>query len=93
MRSQAGRPHSAAATRRIGRCMARLAPSGMLILAACLAGVLSAAVPASPGDDRELARATFAGGCFWCMEPPYDRLEGVVETISGFSGGQLANPS
>ena len=73
--------------------MASLAPSGMLILAACLAGVLSAAVPASPGDDRELARATFAGGCFWCMEPPYDRLEGVVETISGFSGGQLANPS
>ena len=45
------------------------------------------------GEDRELARATFAGGCFWCMEPPYDRLEGVVETISGFSGGHVSNPS
>ncbi|WP_051079949.1 peptide-methionine (S)-S-oxide reductase MsrA [Thioalkalivibrio thiocyanodenitrificans] len=45
------------------------------------------------GEARELARATFAGGCFWCMEPPYDRLDGVVETISGFSGGHVANPS
>jgi len=41
----------------------------------------------------DLARATFAGGCFWCMEPPYDDLDGVVETISGFSGGHVANPS
>jgi peptide-methionine (S)-S-oxide reductase len=41
----------------------------------------------------ELARATFAGGCFWCMEPPYDRLDGVIETISGFSGGHVENPT
>lgn len=40
-----------------------------------------------------LERATFAGGCFWCMEPPYDKIDGVVETISGFSGGHVANPS
>ncbi len=44
-------------------------------------------------EPRELARATFAGGCFWCMEPPYDRLDGVVETISGFSGGHVSNPT
>ncbi len=37
--------------------------------------------------------ATFAGGCFWCMEPPYDKLEGVNATLSGFMGGTLANPS
>lgn len=37
--------------------------------------------------------ATFAGGCFWCMEPPYDKLEGVNATVSGFMGGTLANPS
>jgi peptide-methionine (S)-S-oxide reductase len=43
--------------------------------------------------DHELSRATFAGGCFWCMEPPYDRLDGVVETISGFSGGHVSNPT
>ena len=39
------------------------------------------------------AVATFAGGCFWCMEPPYDRLEGVSSTVSGFMGGHLKDPS
>lgn len=45
--------------------------------------------PASP----DLATATFAGGCFWCMEPPFDRIQGVKETISGYSGGETANPT
>ncbi len=40
-----------------------------------------------------LAMATFAGGCFWCMEPPFDVLEGVVSTISGYTGGRTKNPS
>ena len=40
-----------------------------------------------------LAKATFAGGCFWCMEPPYDELEGVVSTISGYTGGTKKNPT
>ncbi|MEJ2602991.1 MAG: peptide-methionine (S)-S-oxide reductase MsrA [Gammaproteobacteria bacterium] len=39
------------------------------------------------------AVATFAGGCFWCMEPPYDELEGVESTVSGFMGGHVENPS
>jgi peptide-methionine (S)-S-oxide reductase len=37
--------------------------------------------------------ATFAGGCFWCMEPPYDEIDGVAQTISGYSGGEIENPS
>ena len=37
--------------------------------------------------------AVFAGGCFWCMEPLFDRLEGVVSTASGYAGGTVANPS
>ncbi len=37
--------------------------------------------------------ATFAGGCFWCMEPPYDKIDGVASTTSGFAGGETANPS
>ena len=37
--------------------------------------------------------AVFAGGCFWCMEPPYDKLHGVVSTISGYSNGHTKNPS
>ena len=39
------------------------------------------------------AVATFAGGCFWCMEPPYDKLPGVSATISGYMGGRTANPT
>jgi len=37
--------------------------------------------------------ATFAGGCFWCMEEAYDDLEGVVSTTSGYTGGHLKNPT
>jgi peptide-methionine (S)-S-oxide reductase len=37
-----------------------------------------------------LAVATFAAGCFWCVEPPYDKTEGVVSTTSGYTGGKLA---
>jgi peptide-methionine (S)-S-oxide reductase len=39
------------------------------------------------------AKATFAGGCFWCMEPPYDKLDGVLSTISGYAGGKKKNPT
>ena len=41
----------------------------------------------------ELAKATFAGGCFWCMEHPYDELEGVVSTTVGYTGGHKDNPT
>jgi peptide-methionine (S)-S-oxide reductase len=43
--------------------------------------------------DTPTATATFAGGCFWCMEPPFDQLEGVISTTSGYSGGSLKDPS
>jgi len=39
------------------------------------------------------AVAVFAGGCFWCMEPPYDELDGVNSTTSGYTGGHVANPT
>lgn len=41
----------------------------------------------------ELDRATLAGGCFWCMEGPFEKLEGVLEVISGYTGGHKANPT
>ena len=44
-------------------------------------------------DSMPLVKATFAGGCFWCMEPPYDELEGVTSTISGYTGGTKKNPT
>ncbi|RME53764.1 peptide-methionine (S)-S-oxide reductase [Candidatus Woesearchaeota archaeon] len=39
------------------------------------------------------ATATFAGGCFWCMEPPFENLPGVISVTSGFAGGTTPNPS
>jgi peptide-methionine (S)-S-oxide reductase len=48
---------------------------------------------ALPPPGRGQAAAVFAGGCFWCMEPPFDALAGVVATTSGYVGGHLAQPS
>ena len=60
-----------------------------------VAAQASAAAPAPQAAARAdgLAEATFAGGCFWCMEPPYDALDGVKETISGYTGGRTTNPT
>lgn len=44
-------------------------------------------------NDKMLETAIFAGGCFWCMEPPFDKLDGVMSTTSGYTGGQTKNPS
>jgi len=40
-----------------------------------------------------LEKATFAGGCFWCMVKPFDKYDGVVEVISGYTGGKTKNPT
>jgi len=53
----------------------------------------SALAANKPADSPTLAKATFAGGCFWCMEPPYDKLDGVVSTISGYTGGHQKDPT
>ncbi|MGM0827834.1 MAG: peptide-methionine (S)-S-oxide reductase MsrA [Bacillota bacterium] len=37
--------------------------------------------------------ATFAGGCFWCMVKPFDELPGIIDVVSGYSGGHLENPT
>jgi peptide-methionine (S)-S-oxide reductase len=44
-------------------------------------------------DTTRYEKATFAGGCFWCMEPPYDNLGGVISTTSGYTGGHKKNPT
>jgi peptide-methionine (S)-S-oxide reductase len=51
------------------------------------------ALPFASADAAPLAKATFAGGCFWCMEPPFDKLPGVVSTTSGYIGGKVQSPS
>jgi len=44
-------------------------------------------------DTTRHEKATFAGGCFWCMEPPYDKLDGVISTTSDYTGGHKKNPT
>ena len=67
-----------------------------LLLAAChftpaalAAGDTARQAASQPG----LQKATFAGGCFWCMEHPFDQLPGVVSVTSGYTGGQTRNPT
>jgi peptide-methionine (S)-S-oxide reductase len=60
-----------------------------LVLASGAAFAQTTKVVVPPGH----AVATFAGGCFWCMEPPYDKLTGVVATISGYIAGKTPNPT
>jgi peptide-methionine (S)-S-oxide reductase len=60
-----------------------------IIALAAFAAAGATPVKVAPGQ----AVATFAGGCFWCMEPPYDKLPGVVATISGYMGGNKVNPT
>ncbi len=62
-----------------------------LVLALALAPVAASAQQGPPAEKR--AVATFAGGCFWCMEPPYDKLPGVISTTSGYIGGKTVNPT
>jgi len=61
-------------------------------LALCL-GVRSVRADPSPEPTRSSATATFAGGCFWCMQPPFEKLPGVLSTTVGYTGGHTKNPS
>ena len=58
----------------------------LLIGLAAVAGALAQTPPPT-------AVATFAGGCFWCTEADFDKVEGVISTTSGYTGGTLANPT
>ncbi len=58
-------------------------------LFAILALSCSITLFAEPGTQK----AIFAGGCFWCMEPPFDELDGVVSTTSGYIGGTVVEPT
>ncbi len=60
----------------------------------CLSLVWISASIAGPSQPKAtLDTAIFAGGCFWCMEPPFERLTGVVSVTSGYTGGFKKNPT
>ena len=58
-----------------------------VVLAGVVMGAAEQAVP------QKTETATFAGGCFWCMEPPFDGLAGVISVTAGYSGGQVPHPT
>jgi len=64
----------------------RIAPAALATIL-CLSGS-----PAASGDD-DTAVATFAGGCFWCVEADFDKVEGVISTTSGYTGGHKKDPT
>jgi len=69
---------------------------GSMVLGLSLAFIGYAALGETPEarpDPSAQATATFAGGCFWCMEPPFDALDGVLSTTSGYIGGETSKPS
>ncbi|OQK18401.1 methionine sulfoxide reductase [Methyloprofundus sedimenti] len=61
----------------------------LLLISACA----ESQQPAQTLNTSELSIATFAGGCFWCVESDFEKVPGVQQVISGFSGGNVANPS
>jgi peptide methionine sulfoxide reductase msrA/msrB len=74
------------------------------ILAAALGGLLLLIVCGGRGNGqtpgaaintggKTLEKATFAGGCFWCVQPPFEKLDGVVEVFAGYTGGTGENPT
>ncbi|MDD9819319.1 MAG: peptide-methionine (S)-S-oxide reductase MsrA [Nitrospira sp.] len=67
----------------------------IVVFVLILAGVLVATSRPSMSETQQgqSAVATFAGGCFWCMEGPFDELEGVLSTTSGYTGGETDNPT
>jgi peptide-methionine (S)-S-oxide reductase len=60
----------------------------LLLVPVLLAGLM---LPASAQQRTDVEVATFAGGCFWCVEADFDKVDGVVSTISGFMGGKKEN--
>lgn len=71
----------------------------VLLVSLLLLGIVAFSLNANRGIEDDLVRlsqynvATFAGGCFWCMEASFESVEGVVEVISGYTGGYVVNPT
>eukprot|EP00640_Fibrocapsa_japonica_P004141 CAMPEP_0113949692 /NCGR_PEP_ID=MMETSP1339-20121228/77047_1 /TAXON_ID=94617 /ORGANISM="Fibrocapsa japonica" /LENGTH=218 /DNA_ID=CAMNT_0000957239 /DNA_START=128 /DNA_END=784 /DNA_ORIENTATION=- /assembly_acc=CAM_ASM_000762 len=65
----------------------------LAVSAACALSSASFIIPSPAEAEVEYATAIFAGGCFWCMEPPFDKMgPGVISTVSGYCGGKEENP-
>src|SRR5215831_9427312 len=75
------------------RPMKRFLDTAKIVAIVALAAVSTAATSQSPAPAAATAKATFAGGCFWCVEADFDKVPGVISTTSGYTGGRSANPT
>jgi len=66
---------------------------GTLLILPVMAMNLNAGSMQGGGTMDHMEKATFAGGCFWCMTPPFEKLDGVQKVISGYTGGHTVNPT
>ena len=75
--------------------MTRIKPTlaPVLLAAVLLLTALAAVGAPTPPAPAGLEKATFAGGCFWCMEPPFIDLPGVVSVMPGYTGGKKVDPT
>ena len=73
--------------------MRREAALSVLTVAVLLVGAWSIQSTSHAAADATLGKAYFAGGCFWCMEEAFEKVEGVLSATSGYMGGKVANPS
>lgn len=64
-----------------------------LALAASALAVGPVAAQSTTPQVRQVAKATFAGGCFWCVEADFDKIDGVISTTSGYIGGRTTSPT
>lgn len=62
-------------------------------IAALICAVAASDARADDGRKDGLSTAVFAGGCFWCVESDFDKLDGVTDTLSGYTGGHTDNPT
>ena len=74
------------------RLLTVLAASAALLTAFAFHALAETDEPAAPAEASQ-ATATFAGGCFWCVESDFEKLEGVSEAVSGYTGGTVDNPT
>ena len=67
--------------------------AGLALAVAVSAAAAQGAPPTGEAAKEAAKTAIFAGGCFWCMEHPFDEIDGVVSVTSGYSGGSKQNPT
>ena len=73
--------------------MTRQAALSVLTVAVLLVGAWNVQSTSHAATDATPGKAYFAGGCFWCMEEAFEKVEGVLSATSGYMGGRVANPS